>query len=39
MNNTERNALAQSAGEDSNCNAGFRDNYDYLNRLPSATAR
>src|SRR4051812_43542057 len=37
VNNTERNALAQSAGEDSNCNAGFRDTFDFLNRLPSAT--
>src|SRR3954453_11230759 len=34
VNTTERNALAQSAGEDSECNTGFRDNYDYLNRLP-----
>src|SRR3954447_26965640 len=37
VNNTERNALAQSAGEDSNCNAGYHDNYDYLNQLPAAT--
>src|SRR3954447_18183312 len=36
VNTTERNALAQSAGEDSECNTGFRDNYDYLNRLPAA---
>ncbi len=36
-NNTERMALAQSAGEDSNCNTGFRDNFGYLNRLPEAT--
>src|SRR3954463_7782428 len=36
VNNTERNALAQSAGEDSNCNAGYHDNYDYLNQLPAA---
>src|SRR4051812_34979333 len=37
VNTTDRNALAQSAGEDSECNTGFRDNYDYLNRLPAAT--
>src|SRR3954453_14116740 len=37
VNTTERNALAQSAGEDSECNTGFRDNFDYLNRLPAAT--
>ena len=37
VNNTERNALAQSAGEDSNCNAGYHDNYDFLNQLPAAT--
>src|SRR4051794_7586849 len=36
VNTTERNALAQSAGEDSECNTGFRDNYDSLNRLPAA---
>src|SRR3954451_6639798 len=36
VNTTERNALAQSAGEDSECNTGFRDNFDYLNRLPAA---
>src|SRR3954452_20642385 len=36
VNNTERNALAQSAGEDSNCNAGYHDNYDYLTQLPAA---
>src|SRR3954463_7187892 len=36
VNTTERNALAQSAGEDSECNTGFRDNYDYLNRIPAA---
>ena len=36
VNNTERNALAQSAGEDSNCNAGYHDNYDFLNQLPAA---
>src|SRR3954447_18862155 len=37
VNTSERNALAQSAGEDSECNTGFRDNYDYLNRIPAAT--
>src|SRR4051794_3202101 len=37
VNTTERNALSQSAGEDSECNTGFRDNFDYLNRLPAAT--
>ena len=36
INNTERNAFAMSAGEDSNCNAGFRDAYNYLNSLPAA---
>src|SRR3954452_159106 len=36
VHNTERNALAQPAGEDSNCNAGYHDNYDYLNQLPAA---
>src|SRR4051794_28476709 len=38
VNTTERNALAQSAGGDSECNTGFRDNYDYLNRLPAAVS-
>jgi beta-glucosidase len=36
VDNTERNALAQSAGEDSNCSAGFRDSFNYMNRLPEA---
>lgn len=36
VNNTERNALAMSAGEDLNCNTGFRDNFGYLNQLPTA---
>jgi beta-glucosidase len=36
VNNTERNAFAMSAGEDSNCNAGFRDGFNYLNSLPAA---
>ena len=38
VNNTERNALAQSAGEDSNCNAGFHDNYDFLEPVPGGRA-
>jgi beta-glucosidase len=36
VNNTERNALAMSAGEDLDCNTGFRDNFGYLNQLPAA---
>jgi beta-glucosidase len=36
VNNTERNALAMSAGEDLDCNTGFRDNFGYLNQLPTA---
>jgi beta-glucosidase len=36
VNNTERHAFAMSAGEDLNCNAGYRDAYNYLNSLPAA---
>jgi beta-glucosidase len=39
VNNTERNAFAMSAGEDSNCNAGFRDGFNYLNSLPTAAGQ
>ena len=36
VNNTERNAFAMAAGEDANCQTGYRDNYNYLNQLPTA---
>src|SRR3978361_1616643 len=36
VNNTERHACAMSAGEDGNCQTGYRDNYNYLNQLPAA---
>ncbi|MGE5291807.1 MAG: glycoside hydrolase family 3 C-terminal domain-containing protein [Micromonosporaceae bacterium] len=36
VNNTERHAFAMSAGEDLDCNAGYRDAYNYLNSLPAA---
>ena len=36
IDNTERNAFAQAAGTDLNCNTGYRDQYNYANRLPAA---
>ena len=39
VNNTERHAFAMSAGEDLDCNAGFRDGFNYLNSLPTAVGQ
>ncbi|HWM11657.1 MAG TPA: glycoside hydrolase family 3 N-terminal domain-containing protein, partial [Solirubrobacteraceae bacterium] len=36
VNHTERHAFAMSAGEDLNCQTGYRDNYNYLNQVPTA---
>ena len=36
VNNTERHAFAMAAGEDANCQTGYRDNFNYLNQLPTA---
>ena len=35
INNLERNAFAMSSGEDLDCNAGFKDSFDYLDALPT----
>ncbi len=37
INNLERNGYAQSSGEDLDCNTGFKDNYNYLDSLPTDT--
>jgi beta-glucosidase len=39
VNNTERNALANAAGEDLNCNTGYHDNFSYANSLPTAAGQ
>jgi beta-glucosidase len=39
VNNTERHALANAAGEDLNCNAGYHDNFDYGNSVPTAVGQ
>jgi beta-glucosidase len=39
INNTERHAYAMSAGEDLDCNAGFRDAFNYLNSVPEAVGQ
>jgi beta-glucosidase len=39
VNNTERHALANSAGEDLDCNAGFHDGFDYGNSVPTAVGQ
>ncbi len=36
VNNTERHALAMSAGEDSNCQVGYHDAFSNLNSVPAA---
>jgi beta-glucosidase len=39
LNNTERHAFAMTAGEDLDCNAGFRDGFNYLNSVPEAVGQ
>ncbi|HEX4012246.1 MAG TPA: glycoside hydrolase family 3 C-terminal domain-containing protein [Solirubrobacteraceae bacterium] len=39
VNNTERHALANAAGEDLDCNAGYHDNFDYGNSVPTAVGQ
>jgi beta-glucosidase len=39
INNTERHAYAMSAGEDLDCNAGFRDAFNYLTSVPEAVGQ
>jgi beta-glucosidase len=39
LNNTERHAFAMTAGEDLDCNAGFRDGFNYLNAVPEAVGQ
>jgi beta-glucosidase len=39
VNNTERHALANAAGEDLDCNAGFKDQFNYLNSIPTAVGQ
>jgi beta-glucosidase len=39
LNNTERHAFAMAAGEDLDCNAGFRDGFNYLNSVPEAVGQ
>jgi beta-glucosidase len=39
INNLERNAFAMSTGEDLDCNAGFKDNFDYLDALPTTATQ
>src|SRR3954464_6843997 len=39
LNNTERHAFAMTAGEDLDCNAGFRDGFNYLNSVPEAAGQ
>src|SRR5947207_3267725 len=39
LNNTERHAFAMAAGEDLDCNAGFRDGFNYLNSVPEAAGQ
>jgi beta-glucosidase len=37
LNNIERNAFAITAGEDLDCNAGYKDGYNYLDSAPVAS--
>jgi beta-glucosidase len=37
LNNIERNAFAISTGEDLDCNAGYKDGYNYLDSAPVAS--
>jgi beta-glucosidase len=39
VNNTERSALANAAGEDLNCNTGYHDTFSYANSLPTAAGQ
>jgi beta-glucosidase len=39
VNNTERNAFANAAGEDLECNAGYADNFNYGNSVPTAVGQ
>jgi beta-glucosidase len=39
VNNTERHAFANAAGEDLDCNAGYHDSFDYGNSLPTAVGQ
>jgi beta-glucosidase len=39
VNNTERSALANAAGEDLNCNTGYHDSFSYANSLPTAAGQ
>jgi len=39
VNNTERNAFANAAGEDLECNAGYSDTFNYGNSVPTAVGQ
>ncbi|WP_026695409.1 glycoside hydrolase family 3 C-terminal domain-containing protein [Peribacillus kribbensis] len=39
LNEVERSAFAMSAGEDLNCNAGYRDAFNYSNTIPAAVSQ
>ena len=39
LNNIERNAFAITAGEDLDCNAGYKDGYNYLDSAPAPPTR
>ena len=39
LNNIERNPFAMASGEDLDCNAGFKDSFDYLDALPTDTTQ
>jgi beta-glucosidase len=39
VNNTERNAFANAAGEDLECNAGYADTFNYGNSVPTAVGQ
>ena len=39
VNNTERAAFANAAGEDLECNAGYADNFNYGNSVPTAVGQ
>ena len=39
VNNIERHAFANAAGEDLNCNAGYHDQYSYANTVPTAVTQ
>ncbi|MRK03211.1 family 3 glycosyl hydrolase [Aeromicrobium sp. S22] len=39
LNQVERHAFANSAGEDLDCNQGYHDQYNYANTVPTAVAQ